>query len=199
MGRPEAKVRWAQMGVTGPATQAWNQRFLPAGFSYAQGGGEHQRNGVEILGLDFARGDTHVGKIFELLQQVDQGHGIDQSGGHQRRSFVERDVRLSNQSGDVVDHLLSFGCHVSGLSPGPGLRKGCSRRSFSRVAERDGLPAVLFTIHFGGLRKIVFATMPRPATTSPRRSFSIPAERERSSSRPTSATMTISSVPRSEL
>ena len=47
------------------------------------------------------------------------------------------------------------------------------RNSFSRVAERAAFPAVLFTIHFGGFRKIVCTATPMPATTRVRISCSI--------------------------
>jgi len=68
-----------------------------------------------------------------------------------------------------------------------------------RVAERAAFPAVLFTIHFGGFRMIVRIAIPMPASTWLRISLSIFAISARSSAASTSATTTISSVPRSGL
>ena len=49
------------------------------------------------------------------------------------------------------------------------LNSRCSRKSLSRVAERAALPAMLFTIHFGGFKNIVFIATPRPLITFPGR------------------------------
>ena len=56
---------------------------------------------------------------------------------------------------DVLNHLLRLLGHQLVFSSCPVLSSGCSFSSFSRVAERAGFPAVLFTIHFGGFEKLL--------------------------------------------
>src|ERR1700739_2363878 len=164
----------------------------------ALGGGEHFRDRVHIFGLHLSHGNALVGEVFEFQQEIDQRHGVDESGGNERSVFVDRDARRADQGHDVRNHLLGF-CHHSRYSYDSTLSLGCSRNNFSRVAERAGFPAVLLTIHFGGLRKMVRTAMPRVATTWLRISRSSSPALDSNSSRSNSATTTMSSVPRSAL
>src|ERR1700678_2106108 len=49
-------------------------------FANALRGREHQSNRIQVFRLHLSWGNTHVRDIFELLQQIYQRHGINQSG-----------------------------------------------------------------------------------------------------------------------
>src|SRR5664280_1972386 len=173
--------------------------ILLARSPYPLRGGKHQRDGIHVLGLHLAGRNTQVRKVFQLEQQVHECHGVDKPRRYQGRTFVNLDSRLSNDLDDVLNHLVRLLCHRLILSYDPVLSSGCSFSNFSRVAERAAFPAVLFTIHFGGFRRMVRTATPLLATTRLRISRSTEAAFSRSSSCSTSATTTISSVPRSGL
>src|ERR1700746_552543 len=169
---------------------------LLSGLAHALGGGEHLGNCVHVLGLNFPRRNAHVGEVLEFQEQVHKLHRVDQAGRNQRCVLVDGYILFSDQSNNVFDHLVGFRRHSVVISSGWPLNSGCSFSTFSRVFARAGFPAVLLTIHLGGLSRNVRTPTPSAATTELRSSFSISADRARESTRSTSATTTMSSVPR---
>src|ERR1017187_7809672 len=173
-------------------------RGLLAGLPHALSRGEHQGDRIHVLGLHFPRRNAHVGEVFEFQQQIHQRHRVDQSRGNQRSVLFDHHIRFPDQPGNVFGHLLRFRAHAN-VSSDSTLSSGCSRSSFSRVVERAAFPAVLFTIHLGGFRKMLRTATPKPTTTRRRISCSMSAAWASSSSDSNSATTTMSSVPRSGL
>src|ERR1017187_4144680 len=199
MKSAEIRMRCCVSIIFPGAADGYSTRFLLlADFSHALRRGKHQRDCIHILRLDFPWRNPHVREIFELYQQIDQRHRVDQSRGNQRSGLVDQNSWLPNQLGNVLGHLLRFRAHAI-VSSDSALSSGCSRSNFSRVVERAAFPAVLFTIHLGGFRKMLRTDTPRPTTTRRRISCSISAAWTSSSSDSSSATTTMSSVPRSGL
>jgi len=50
-------------------------------------------------------------QVFEFQQQVDQGHGVNQSGRNQWSVHVDRHARLAKELLDVVHDVLLFCGH----------------------------------------------------------------------------------------
>ena len=117
-------------------------------------------------------------------------------GGHQRGIFIQLQSGLSDELRDLFEHLLRFRCHSACLMPLV-TNLGCSCNNFSRVVERAGLPAVLFTIHFGGFKKTCAHGHSHCADYSATNlALRFRSARCKWLSSSTSATTTMSSVPR---
>src|SRR5579871_3356469 len=58
-----SKVSWART-----FSPCHDQRLF-AGLPHPLGRGKHFRNGIEVLGLNSSRRDSHVGQVFELDQK----------------------------------------------------------------------------------------------------------------------------------
>ena len=112
------------------------------------------------LGWTLPGGDAFVGYVLKLQEQVDQRHRINEPGSSPAESFSSscspglcESTSPLRQSSAVLP--MSYRAYVMPLN-----NSGCSCNSFSRVVERAGLPAVLFTIHFGGFKNIVVTATP---------------------------------------
>jgi hypothetical protein len=74
-GKDGALIQGIAAGRPLRKTPIQAQRLLMR-LPYSLRGRKHEGDGVHVLWLNFAGWDAHLGEVFELDQQIDQGHRI---------------------------------------------------------------------------------------------------------------------------
>src|SRR6185436_10693413 len=153
---------------------------------------EHAADRFQILWRDRSRTEPLARDLFEREHELRLRQRVDQAGRDERRVFVNHRPSPQQLFRNELDQLTGGVGHDVSLSKKP----PNSARNLSRVADRAGLPAELFTIHCCGVICTTRGDRSSSREIAARMSFSIRKASSEVGAAAASATTTRSCVPR---